>query len=41
MGLNGIMAAIAAKSVGELTYADVRGACIYQVRIDFDPVGTR
>ena len=41
MGLQDTMKAIAAKPLHELTFADVRDAYIYQIRIDFDPVGIR
>ncbi len=41
MGVTETMAAIAAKPLTELSYADVRDAYIYHIRIDFDPVGIR
>jgi uncharacterized protein (DUF169 family) len=41
MGLREAMAAIAAKSRGELTYSDVVDAYIYYFRLDFDPVGIK
>jgi uncharacterized protein (DUF169 family) len=41
MGLQETMTAIAAKPLEQLTYADVRDAYIFHIRLDFDPVGIR
>jgi uncharacterized protein (DUF169 family) len=41
MGIGDMMEAMAAKPLNELTYGDVRDAYLYQIRIDFDPVGIR